>query len=143
MAQTLTVLSAPSDPPVFSESDELSANLSAISNLDNRQLLALRVLSRVYQLNQNSGTDYRTDFPLLIQSAQNLFGSAFNIIIAPYNAELAGRIEAVLDWSAAYTATNTISRDVDTLVAEMRVLSQLPESQLLQILFFLKWKLAE
>jgi hypothetical protein len=142
-AQTLTVLSALSTPPVLTEANALMANVAAINNLDNRQLLALRVLALAYALNDGGGTDYRTNFPLLIESATNLFGgNAINIIIPPYNSEIAGKIEAVLDWNAGYTADNTLSTDVDTLVAEMGILRQLNETQLLRIIFFLKWKIA-
>ncbi len=142
-AQTLTVLSALSTPPVLTEANALMANVAAINNLDNRQILALRVLALAYALNDGGGTDYRTNFPLLIESATNLFGgNAINIIIPPYNSEIAGKIEAVLDWNSGYTADNTLSTDVDTLVAEMGILRQLNETQLLRIIFFLKWKIA-
>lgn len=142
MAQTLVVLSAPSTPPVATEADALSANLSAISNLNNQELLALRVIAKAYQLTQNGGTNYKANYPLLISSAATLLG-AFNIVIAPYNAEILGRIEAVLDWSAAYTATATLPTDVQDLVNLMGVLRLLPEATLMRIICFLKWKLAE
>lgn len=144
MAQTLVALSALSTPPVLTEVNELMANVAAINNLDNRQILALRVLALAYALNDAGGTDYRTDFPLLIESATNLFGgNAVNIIIPPYNAEIAGKIEAVLDWNVGYAADSSLPTDVNELVDEMGILRQLNETQLMLIIFFLKWKLAE
>ncbi len=141
--QTLEVLPSVSNPPTLDESNTLMKDVQAIVNLNNRQVLALRVWAKVYQLAINGGTDYKTDIPLLIQSALNLLGNAWNVIDDPWAGRQSGRIEAVLDWSAGYTATNTLSTDVETLVSETRLIAQYPESTIYRCLLFLKYKLAE
>jgi hypothetical protein len=52
-------------------------------------------------------------------------------------------VEAILDWSAGYTADNTLATDVDTLVSETRLIAQYPEATIYKMLLFLKYKLAE
>lgn len=138
--QTLVVLPALSNPPTLDESATMMANVQKISNLNWREVLALQIIALAYSLNDGGGTDYRSDYPLLIQSTKSLFGNAWNIASAHFSPE--ARWQAVIDWSDAYTADNTISTDVQTLVGLMGELRQLPESTLLLITIFLRYKLS-
>lgn len=141
--QTLTVLPAVSNPPTLNESSTFQKNVSALANLNNRQLLAIRILAKVYTLNTNGGTDYRNDFGLLVSSATRLFGSAFNVTFNPIEDSPENLWEAVLDWSAGYTATNTLPTDVNALLLATKALVDYPEATLYQIILFLRYKLAE
>lgn len=143
MAQVLVVLPSLSNPPLPAEASVLAANIAKISNLDNRQTLCVRILAKMYQLTQNGGTNYKADYPLLIQSTANIFGNDFNISSAPYGAGPGAKLEAVLDWSAGYTATNTLPTNVQDLVNLMGILVAYPETTLMQVVNFLKYKLAE
>jgi hypothetical protein len=141
--QTLTVLPALSNPPLFSENDTFQKDVSAISNLNNRQLLALRILAKVYQLAANGGTDYTADFDLLISSTKNLFGNAFNVTFNTDADSPMNRWQAVLDWNDGYTADNTLPTDVEEIIADTVELVIEPEATLYQVLMFLHYKLAE
>lgn len=141
MSQTLTVLPALSVPIVLSEGDTLWANIAAIQNLDNRMTLALRVLAKIYQLDADGGIDYKLDFPALQRDAGNLLGS-YNIASGPFGAGPVGKLEAIIDWSAGYTADNSLSTDVDTLVSEMGYLRNVPETTLYLILLYLEYQLS-
>lgn len=143
MAQTLTVLPALSNPPTLSESNTLSANCAAIKNLDERQILALRIISLAYWLADAGGTDYKADYPLLISSTENVFGNAWNVITNPLSKCIEGQIEAVLDWSAGYTADNTLPTDVQALIDDMGILVGYPEATLYKVILFLRYKIYE
>lgn len=140
--QTLVVLPAPSNPPTLSESETLMANVSKIGNLDERQILALRIISLAYWLTDKSGTDYKSDYPLLITSAQQFLGNAWNAFGYPLTKSIEGKVEAILDWSTAYTATNTLSTDVQTLIDAMGILVGYDETTLYKVVLFLKYKLS-
>ena len=142
-AQTLTVLPAVSTPPDLGDLDTFQKNVSALNNLGNRQLLAIRIHAKAYTLNANGGTDYRTDFDALIQAATNLFGNALNVMANPIDGSPQNLWETVLDWSAGYTAANTLPTDVGTLIAATRDLILQGDGTLYQVLLFLRWKLAE
>ena len=118
-------------------------NVSALNNLDARQLLAIRILAKAYTLNANGGTDYRTDFAALIIATTNLFGNAMNVTSNPIDGAPQNLWETVLDWSAGYTAAATLPTDVETLIEDTRALVLYPEATLYQVILFLRWQLAE
>ncbi len=142
MAQTLVVLPALSNPPTLSESNTLMANCSAIQNLDERQILCIRILALIYWLDDAGGVDYKADYPLLISSTENTFGNAWNVITNPLSKCIEGQIEAVLDWSAGYTADNTLPTDVQDLINLMGILVGYPEATLYKVILFLKYKIS-
>lgn len=143
MSQILTILPAVSNPPTLNESSTFNKNVSALANLNNRQLLAIRILAKVYTLNINGGTDYRSDFGLLVRSAAALFGNAFNVTVNPIEGSPENLWEAVLDWNAGYVATATLGTNVETLLVTTATLANYPEATLYQIILFLRYKLAE
>jgi hypothetical protein len=142
MAQTLTALPAVSSPPVIADTNTFRKNVSALANLNNQQLLALRILALAYQLNDLGGTDYRADFPLLIKSTANLFGNAFNVTASPYQESPMNRWEAVLDWNTGHTADATLSTNVLAIIVTTRALVKHPEATLYQVLMFLRYKIS-
>lgn len=144
MSQTLTPwaansLTSGSIKPT--NASTLSGNITAIANLDNRQVVALSVLGKIYELHAKGGTDYRTNHAQLRTDSTNFMG-VFSNIEPARQGDLAARIQAVLDWNAGYQADSTIGTDVNSLVSNMGGLRETPETTLLWEYFFLLYQLA-
>lgn len=143
MAQTLKPWAANSitEPVTVTQSEVLAANVAAIQNLSNREVLALAVLGAIYELQAKGGYDYRTNHKQLrIDSAA--FMGAFSAISIPNGGELTNRIMAVIAWNAAYQASNAIGTDVNALVLNMAGLRETPEATLTWEYYYLLYQLA-
>ncbi len=140
--QTLTALTAISNPPVLEESSTFRGDASALNNLNNRQLMAIRVLSKMYHLADAGGTNYKSNIPLMMDSTAALFGIAFNVTVSPYEDSPMNKWETVLDWNAAKAADSSLPTDVEALLVLCRVLVKYPENTLYQVLMLLRYKLS-
>ncbi len=139
MAQTLVQLPSVSTPVKLTDANTLSDNVSRIQNLDNRQVLALALLAKIYQLAAAGGTDYRADFEAF-RIAATSFMTAFTIPNGP-NIDILFRVQTVIDWNAAYLVDNTIGTDVNGLIDKMGQWRITPETTLYQFYLFAKYLL--
>lgn len=140
MSQTLTILPAITTPVTMLQNKTLSANVAAIQNLSNREVMALMVISKIHQLSA-TGTDYRLNHKQLRTDATAFMGG-FSWENFPPGGTMMNRIQAVLAWNAGRAADATLSTDVNVLEAEMAGMRETPETTLWTFYFFLLYKLA-
>ena len=140
MSQTLTVFPALSSPVKITDGATLSANLSAIDDLDNRMVIAMSVIALIYELHSKGGTDYRTNHKQLKIDTSALM----NAIPAPGNLEISrwNRIQAVIEWNTAFGLDATLTTNVNTIIVTMAGQRETPEYTLMQEYFFLRYKLS-
>jgi hypothetical protein len=141
MAQTLTALPALSSPFPLTQYATLAQNVAAIQNLDNRMIIALSVVSKIYELAGRGGTDYRNNKAQLRKDAHAIKG-AFSWEYFNAGSALANHIWAVLNWNQAQAKDATLSGDVNTLVASMGAERETPETTLWTFYFFLLYQIA-
>ena len=144
MKQTLTSWAAKSitsGTVTPAKANTLSANVAAIQNLSNREVLALSVLSKIYELNHIGGKDYRTNHAQLRTDATSFMGGFSLVDLGPAE-QLSARIRAVIDWNAGYIADNTLGTDVATLVTNMAGQGASNEATLTMEYLFLLYQLA-
>jgi hypothetical protein len=120
----------------------LSANLAAIANLSNRDVLAFSVYAKIYQLAAAGGANYKASHAQLRTDATNFLGQDMGLLNDPRNGDYSCRIQAVIDWNAAYLVDNTITTDVWTISAGLKGLRETPEPTLLMFYFYLRYQLA-
>ena len=142
MAQTLTSWPAKSitEPVAVTQAKTLAANVAAIQNLSNRQVIALSVLGKIYELAHIGGVDYRANHKQLRIDSTSFMG-AFSMVSLPTEGDLSARIRAVIDWNAGYLADSTLGTDVNALVANMAGLRETPEATLTWEYYFLLYQL--
>lgn len=139
MAQTLTPFVALTFPITISQATILSGNMSAIANLDNRMVLALQVIGKIYELTGQAGTpDYRANHKQLRIDATSFMGAIDIVgdVITPLD-----RAMAVIAWNAAHTEAS-LSTDVNALVVQMAALRDTPVQTLRQFLCYLEYLLS-
>lgn len=134
MSQTLTRFPGLSVPTSPAGAATLSKNISAIANLDNRQVLSLAILGKIHECYIVYGIDYRANHKQLRTDAAGLMGAIPGVGVA---AEPLSRVEAVIAWNAGLVSDSTTPTDVNALVAEMGRFREIPEQTLRQIYYFL------
>lgn len=143
MAQTLAILPAITSPVTVIQAKTFSANLAAIANLNNREVIALSVISKIYQLKAKGGTDYtgNSGYKQLQKDVTSLLGMFSLEAFLADNTQFQ-KMQAVLDWNAGYTATTTLGTDVNALRVLMLGLAETPSSTLNLYRLFLLYMLA-
>jgi hypothetical protein len=120
---------------------KLSANVTQLQNLSNRQLLAFEVECLAYELQAYGGVDYRTNHPQLRQDAVTLLG-AFPLNDNPLGNALYNHVEAANAWASAYNKTSAIGTDVSAIIILTGRLSETPSSFLCLMILYLRYCLA-
>lgn len=145
MAQTLTALTALSNPVVKSDGGNLVANMAALDNLGRRDLIVVSILGLVHALYATK--DYRTNHPQLIQDGIVLLGGVSNLDNNGESKQVLLEL-ASIDWNYGFktdpvSSSNTVglSSDVSTIVKEGRDLRELPEQTLTRIRAMLRYRL--
>jgi hypothetical protein len=144
MAQTLVALAALSSPAVPANRATLAANMAALENLHENQLKAISIVALAYELNAGSGTNYLpagVGFDRLAQDAAALFGGTSLLVSEQNQNMLATR--TVLDWNGGKAAAAGLSTDVNALLAVSPGLLERSGELLTQMIFTLRYKLAE
>lgn len=139
MSQTLTANTNLSSPVKVTDFKTLSANLAAIDNLDNREVIALSVVSLIHELNSKNGTDYRTNHKQLRIDATSFMGG-FSVI--GMDLSRFDKMRAAIEWSTAFGLDAALTTNVNTIVKEMDAMRQTPESTLSLFYYFLRYKLS-
>ena len=141
MSQTLT--SFPALPAVQSPAGAatLAGNMAAIMNLDNREVLAFSVISKIHALNSAGGTNYISNHKQLRIDAAGMFGG-FGLTDFSDASLMVMKIQAVIDWNSAYYNDTTITTSVYSIVSEMAGMRETPESTLFLFYLFLKYCLS-
>lgn len=140
MSQILTALPAITSPVTIVQEATLRANVAAIQNLSNREVIALSVVAKIYQL-AVPGTNYKANHKQLRADATTFMGG-FSLENFPPGGTLISRVQAVIDWNAGFAADATLGTDVNALVALMAGFRETPESTLCLFRLFLLYKLA-
>lgn len=144
MAQTLQSWAAnslTSGSVKVTDSKILSANVAAIQNLSNREVVGLSVLGAIYELASKSGPDYRANHKQLRIDSTSFMGG-FSLCSMSTAGDLSSRIRAVLDWNNGYAADNTLGTDVNALVLNMGGIRETPETTLTWEYYYLLYQLA-
>lgn len=137
MSQNLITLTAFNPPTNPTQSAQLSANIAAINNLDNRQLVALCVLGKIHEFFA-VGFDYRNNHNQLRLDAAGFFGG-FSFVGSDVSPFL--KAMTVMEWYTGKATDPTFSSNVNALIAEMGYFREMPENTLWQMYFYIKYKL--
>lgn len=126
-------------PVILAQAVTLSSNLSAIANLDNRETLALVVISKVHVLSGQGGFDYRANHKQLRADAAAFMGG-FNFV-GPMEGPMV-KLMAAIDWNGGFVSDASFPTDVNALVSEMAGMRETPEQTLWLFYFFLCYRLS-
>lgn len=142
MAQTLTALSAPSNPAVIADSKKQVGNMAALENLGRADLLTIAILGEVHTL--YATRDYRTNHKQLITDAVGFWGAVSLLTLNDVTKQVLLAMASSM-WNLGFKTdpvsgvnTTGISSDVNTVVAEGKDLRTLPEETLSRILLYLQ-----
>jgi hypothetical protein len=142
MSQQLTAFPALASPvPAVTSAATLSANIAQLADLNERQVLAVSVISLIYLLWGKGGTDYRSSLSVL-QSDTATMMEPLGLIDFFVGPSVFARLQAAIDWNAGYAEETTLGTDVETLLINSHGLQDLPESTLWHEIIFLRYKLS-
>jgi len=139
MSQILAIFPALSSPVKVTDAATLSANMAAIDNLDNREVIGFSVVALIHELNSKGGTDYRTNHKQLRIDATSLMGV---FPIEGLCLDRFAKFRAVIEWNTAFGLDAALTTSVATILAEEAGLRETPESTLLKFYYFLRYKLS-
>ena len=124
--------------PTQTDEDAFAANVAALADLPVPYLKAVSIIALAYQLKTNGGYDYITAKKLnqLVQDARTMFAAP--ALLADEQSQQFVAFRTVLDWNAGYTATSTLSRDPNVLIAVLPGLLELPIPTLDMCIFLLR-----
>lgn len=138
----LAIFPALTIPVTTAQAKTLASNLQQINNWNNRQVLGLSILGLIYLLNHAGGTNYKTNIPQLVIDAEAFMGGFEAVGNFRLPGSILDNMEAVCDWNSAYDVDTTISTNTNTLLTNIGLLQDVPESTLRSYIVFLRYACA-
>lgn len=142
--QTLASMSPPPTIPTNpQQAKTLEANISALGNLNQQQILAFTIVCYYHYVfyNLTPNFNYINNHKQLRIDATSFMGGLPSTLSIgtpfPFS-----RMMAVMIWSASFGYDTTITNNVQSIVAESAGLRDTPEITLWQIFFYLKYLMA-
>lgn len=139
---TLTALPATTTPITTKQAGTLASNMEQLKNLNNRELWALGIVSKIRTLKYKSGFNYVSNHAQLQQDAAAFMGG-FSVVCNPHReSSLLMAMQTSIDWSSAKANDSTTPSTINGLMIEAAELPSVPETTLEFIYFFLRYQIA-
>lgn len=135
----LTAFPALTSPITTAQAKTLMSNVQQLQNIDNRQTLAISVLSLIYLLNHAGGTNYKTNIPQLVTDASAFMGAFEPMMLVGQPGDMTDQFEAVINWNTAYSVDTTLSANINTLLTTVGILQSYPDASLHQFIVYLEY----